>query len=245
MDICRERRKSPPLLLSWAGLLGHRELIQVGSATERQLCPGAAPVHYAAGLGTSSAAEREDRRKRAYRLCGTIAGCEITGGALLTILDKVSLFLQAMNLLFLERSLNLGHPITYLAEGAPCFFTVEKDLLQLWAFLLQCQSTALRAACPRMAVGFSVWVQPGAQGCGAEQGPCCAPGAVCRGTDSATCQAQHSACPGSCPGRCGETCGGKEPPAGQGRGLLLPQLLPGAGGSQLRCTTVCFMMHFP
>jgi len=66
--------KSPPLLLSWAGLLGHRELIEVGSATERQLCPGAAPVHCAAGLGTSSAAEREERRKRAYRLCGTIAG---------------------------------------------------------------------------------------------------------------------------------------------------------------------------
>ena len=136
MDICRERRKSPPLLLSWAGLLGHRELIQVGSATERQLCPGAAPVHYAAGLGKSSAAEREDRRKRAYRLCGTIAGCEITGGALLTILEKVSLILQAMNLLFLERSLTLGHPITYQAEGAPCFFTVEKDLLQMWASVL-------------------------------------------------------------------------------------------------------------
>jgi len=86
-------------------------------------------------------------------------------------------------------------------------------------------------------------VQPGAQGCGAEQGPCCAPGAVCRGRDSAACQAQHSACPGSCAGRCGETCGGKEPPAEQGRGLLLPQLLPGTGGSQLHCITECFQMH--
>ena len=37
-------------------------------------------------------------------------------------------------------------------------------------------------------------------------------GAVCRGRDSAACQAQHSACPGSCPGRCRETCRGKEPP---------------------------------
>ena len=97
------KKKSLPLLLSWIWLLGHRELIEVGSTAERQLCPGAAPVHYAAGLVASSAAEREDRRKRAYRLCGTIAGCEITGGALLTILEKVTLFLQAMNLLFLER----------------------------------------------------------------------------------------------------------------------------------------------
>ena len=39
VDICRERRKSSPLLLSWAGLLGHREFIQVGRAAERQLCP--------------------------------------------------------------------------------------------------------------------------------------------------------------------------------------------------------------
>ena len=67
MDISRERRKSSPLMLSWAGLLGHGELIQVGSAAEKQLCPGAAPVHHAAGLGESSAAEREERRKRAYR----------------------------------------------------------------------------------------------------------------------------------------------------------------------------------
>lgn len=134
---------------------------------------------------------------------------------MLTILEKVSLILQAMNLLFLERSLNLRHPITYLAEGAPCFFTVAKDLLHMWAFLLQCQSAALRAACPRMAVGLSVWVQPGAQGCGAEQGPCCALGAVCRGRDSAACQAQHSACPGSCPGRCGETWGEGAPQQGR------------------------------
>ena len=36
MDICRERRKSPPVLLSWDGLLGHRELIQVGRAEGRE-----------------------------------------------------------------------------------------------------------------------------------------------------------------------------------------------------------------
>ena len=86
------------------------------------------------------------------------------------------------------------------------------------ASVLQHQSTALRAACPRTAAGCAVWVQPGAQGCGAEQGPCCAPRAVCRGRDSAACQVQHSACPGSCPGRCGEMCGGKEPPGRAGQG---------------------------
>ena len=57
MHISRERRKSPPLLLSWAGLLGHRELIQVGSAAERQLCPGAALLHSTAGLGVWSAGD--------------------------------------------------------------------------------------------------------------------------------------------------------------------------------------------
>ena len=135
---------------------------------------------------------------------------------MLTILEKVSLFLQVTNLLFLERLLNLGHTIGYLAEDAPCFFTVEKGLLQLRASMLQHQSTVLRAACPRTAAGCAIWGQLGAQSCGAEQGPCCAPGAVCRGRDSAACQAQHSACPGSCPGRCGETCGGKEPPSRAG-----------------------------
>ena len=110
--------------------------------------------------------------------------------------------------------------------------------------MLQHQSTVLRAACPRTAAGCAIWGQLGAQSCGAEQGPCCAPGAVCRGRDSAACQAQHSACPGRCPGRCGETCGGKEP-TWQGRGLLLPQLLPRAGGSQLHSTIGCFQSCAP
>jgi len=30
----------------------------------------------------------------------------------------------------------------------------------------------------------------------------------------------------------------------QGMGLLLPQLLPGAGGSKLHCTPECFQEHF-
>ena len=121
-----------------------------------------------------------------------------------------------MNLIFLERSLNFGYPLADQASDTRCFFIVEKDLLQVRASVLQHQSTDLSAASSRMAAGCAVWVQPGAQGCGAEQGPCCAPGAVCRGRDSAACQAQHSACPGSCPGRCGETCGGKEPPGRAG-----------------------------
>jgi len=53
MDISREmgRRKSPPLLLSWARLLGYQELIKAGSAAQRQLCPRAALLQNTAGLG--------------------------------------------------------------------------------------------------------------------------------------------------------------------------------------------------
>ena len=49
---------------------------------------------------------------------------------------------------------------------------------------------------------------------------------------------------GAAQGAAGRRVGGRSPPAGQGRGLLLPQLLPGAGGSQLHCTTECFQRHF-
>ena len=71
VDIYRERRKSP-LLLSWAGLLGHRELIQVGSAAERQMCPGAALLHSTAGLGECSAdgMKIEEKGQRDYRMYG-------------------------------------------------------------------------------------------------------------------------------------------------------------------------------
>ena len=48
---------------------------------------------------------------------------------------------------------------------------------------------------------------------------------------------------GAAQGAAGRRVGGRSPPAGQGRGLLLPQLLPGAGGSQLHCITECFQMH--
>ncbi len=112
-----------------------------------------------------------------------------------------------------------GTSIAKQAEGIPYFFIFDKNLLQLRAFLLQHQSTALRAACPRTAAGCAARAAAGCPGLSCRAGPCCAPGAVCRGRDCAACQAQHSACPGSCPGRCGEMCGGKEPPgrAGQGR----------------------------
>ena len=49
---------------------------------------------------------------------------------------------------------------------------------------------------------------------------------------------------GAAQGAAGRCVGGRSPSAGQGRVLLLPQLLPGAGGSQLHCTTECFQMHF-
>ena len=55
-----------PVVLSWAGLLGWRELSwQAGSAAERQLCPGAAPLQSAAGLRALPAGtEGQDARKR-------------------------------------------------------------------------------------------------------------------------------------------------------------------------------------
>ncbi len=73
-----------------------------------------------------------------------------------------------MNLIFLERSLNVGHPIADQASDTRCFFIVEKYLLHVRSSVLQHQSTNLSAASPRMAAGCAVWVQPGAQGCGAD-----------------------------------------------------------------------------
>ena len=111
------------------------------------------------------------------------------------------------------------------------------------------QSTALRAACPMLAAGCAAGAAAGRPGLSCRAGPCCAPGAVCRGRDSAACQAQHSAARGAAQGAAGRRVGGRSPPArqgraGQGRGLLLPQLLPGAGGSQLHCMPECFQGHF-
>ena len=110
---------------------------------------------------------------------------------MLTALDKVSLSLQAMQLLFLEVTLDLRQHIADQAEGTPCFLTVGKDLLQLRASVLQCQSTALRAACPRTAAGCAaggaagcpgLWCRAGSllcpRGCVPGQGLCRLPGSA-------------------------------------------------------------------
>jgi len=81
---------------------------------------------------------------------------------LLTALDKVSLWLQAMQTLLIEGSLNGRQSIADQADDTPCFLIVEKDVLQPTVFMLQHQSTALRAACPRMAAGGAAG---GAAGC--------------------------------------------------------------------------------
>ena len=50
---------------------------------------------------------------------------------------------------------------------------------------------------------------------------------------------------GAAQGAAGRRVGGRSPPGRQGRGLLLPQLLPGAGGSQLHSTIGCFQSCAP
>lgn len=64
---------------------------------------------------------------------------------------------------------------------------------------------------------------------------------------------------GAAQGAAGRRVGGRSPPAGQGRGLLLPQLLPGAGDLQFtvlqgktrglyyrnRAVFICFSVGFP
>ena len=57
--------------------------------------------------------------------------CELTGGALLSALDMVSLYLQEMLPLFLEVSMNLGQPIAECQHAdTPCLFIRE-----IWAHL--------------------------------------------------------------------------------------------------------------
>ena len=91
MDISGEISGEDPQLLSCHGLLGHRELLQVGSAAGSSSCAACNRT-----VGMVCKRQVEERRKRADRLCGTLAGCELTGGAFLTAFDKVSLWLQAM-----------------------------------------------------------------------------------------------------------------------------------------------------
>ena len=110
---------------------------------------------------------------------------------MLTALDKVSLSLQAMKLLFREVSLNLRQPIEDQAEDTPCLLIVEEYLLQLSVSMLQHQSTALRAACPRTAAGCAaggaagcpvLWCRAGSllcpRGCVPGQGLCRLPGSA-------------------------------------------------------------------
>ena len=138
----------------------------------------------------------------------------------------------------------MRHPIGDWPEDIPFLLIMEKELLQMRASVLQCQSTALRAACPRMAAGSAVWVQPGAQGCGAEQGPCCAPHRGCV-PGQGLCRLPGSALslPGELPRALRGDVWGEGAPR-QGRDLLLPELLPGAEGSLLHCIPECFQEHF-
>ena len=56
---------------------------------------------------------------------------------MLTALDKVRLSLPAMQLLFLEGSLNLRQPIGDWPEDIPFLLIMEKELLQMRASVLQ------------------------------------------------------------------------------------------------------------
>lgn len=106
---------------------------------------------------------------------------------MLTALDKVSLWLQAMQTLLIEGSLNGRQSIADQADDTPCFLIVEKDVLQPTVFMLQHQSTALRAACPTMAAGGAagcpgLWCRAGSllcsRGCVPGQGLCRLPGSA-------------------------------------------------------------------
>ena len=85
---------------------------------------------------------------------------------MLTALEKVSLWLQAMQTLLIEGSLNGRQSIADQADDTPCFLIVEKDVLQPTVFMLQQQSTT--PVCPRTAAGGAAG---GAAGC---------PGLQCR-----------------------------------------------------------------
>ena len=161
---------------------------------------------------------------------------------MLTALDKVSLSLQAMQLLFLEVSLNLRQPIADQAEDTP-----------------SCGEGPAPAECFRAAVS-----EHSPEGC-VSQDSCRLCSRGCSRVPRAVVQSRVPAVPqglcagaGTLPparlstqpvrvavkGAAGRRVGGRSPPAGQGRGLLLPQLLPGAGGSQLHCTPECYKEHF-
>ena len=135
---------------------------------------------------------------------------------MLSSFKKVSFLLQAMQLIFLEVSLNLGHLIADQAANILCFFCREKDPVQMQVPIPVVQSRV--PAVP--------------------QGLCAGAGTL----PPARLSTQPAR--GAAQGAAGRRVGGRSPPAGQGRGLLLPQLLPGAGGSQLHSSPECFQEHF-
>ena len=108
---------------------------------------------------------------------------------MLTALDKVSLWLQAMQTLLIEGSLNGRQSIADQADDTPCFLIVEKDVLQPTVFMLQQQSTT--PVCPRTAAGCAaggaagcpgLWCRAGSllcpRGCVPGQGLCRLPGSA-------------------------------------------------------------------
>ena len=131
---------------------------------------------------------------------------------MLSSFKKVSFLLQAMQLIIPEVSLTLGHLIADQAANILCFFFREKDPVQM-----QVPIPVVQSRFPA-----------------APQGLCAGAGTL----PPARLSTQPAR--GAAQGTAGRHMGGRSPPAGQGRGLLLPQLLPGAGGSQLHCTIGCF-----
>ena len=137
---------------------------------------------------------------------------------MLSSFKKVSFLLQAMQLIFLEVSLTLGHLIADQAANILCFFFREKVPVQMHVPIPVVQSRCTD--------------------------PCCAQG-LCAGAGTLP-PARLSTQParGAAQGTAGRCVGGRSPSAGQGRGLLLQQLLPGAVGSQLHSSPECFQEHF-
>ena len=109
----------------------------MGSAAERQLCPGAALLHRTAGLGECSADDIkiEEKGQRDYRMYGVCTAYELTAGGLLTALGKVSIAADNAAA-FIGQSQNLRQPIGDRPEDIPFLLIMEKELLQLRASVL-------------------------------------------------------------------------------------------------------------
>ena len=130
--------------------------------------------------------------KRAYRLCGVRVGCDFTAGALLTVIEKVSLLEQKMELCFPGGITNSGtfHSTSGFRHSV-FLYQGKRLLVQLMVSMLQHQSTAPRAVCPRTAAGCAaggaagcpgLWCRAGSllcpRGCVPGQGLCRLPGSA-------------------------------------------------------------------